>query len=130
MLSIPATRSLGRCAAATALAATALALAACSSSSPSSTPPAASSSPAAASAVASSGASASAPPKAMNIAYMSFAVDNTYDAPMLAAAQALCGDARDPALAALGARGLARVKKLVAGKPPKLVRDAMRCLKR
>ena len=33
--------------------------------------------------------SASAAPKAMNIAYLSFAVDNTYDAPMLAAAQAV-----------------------------------------
>lgn len=83
MLSIPATRSLGRCAAVTALAAMALALAACSSSSSNSAPPAASSSPAAAS------SSASAAPKAMNIAYMSFAVDNTYDAPMLAAAQAV-----------------------------------------
>lgn len=48
----------------------------------------------------------------------------------LAAAQALCGDAREPALAVLGARGLDRVKKLVAKKPAKQVRDAMRCLKR
>ncbi|HEX5063104.1 MAG TPA: hypothetical protein VFV99_27200 [Kofleriaceae bacterium] len=56
--------------------------------------------------------------------------DDADDKVALAAAQALCGDARDPALAALGARGLARVKKLVAGRPPKLVRDAMRCLKR
>jgi len=48
----------------------------------------------------------------------------------LAAAQALCGDAREAALAALGAQGLARVKKLVAGKPARDTRDAMRCLKR
>ena len=87
MPSIPATRSLGRCAAVAAVATAALALAACSSSSSSSTPPAASATTGAASAVASP--SASAAPKAMNIAYMSFAVDNTYDAPMLAAAQAV-----------------------------------------
>ena len=37
---------------------------------------------------------------------------------------------RDPALALLGARGLERVKKLVAGKPARATRDAMRCLKR
>ena len=48
----------------------------------------------------------------------------------LAAANALCGDDRDPALAALGAQGLARVKKLVTGVPAALTRDAMRCLKR
>jgi hypothetical protein len=48
----------------------------------------------------------------------------------LGAAQALCGDHREPALALLGARGLDRVKKLVAGKPPRTTRDAMRCLKR
>ena len=86
MPSFPATRSLGRSAAVAAVAAAALGLAACSSSS-SSAPPAASSAPAAASGAASS--SASAAPKAMNIAYLSFAVDNTYDAPMLAAAQAV-----------------------------------------
>jgi len=85
--SIPAPRSLGRCAAVAAVATAALALAACSSSSSSSTPPAASATTGAASAGASP--SASAAPKAMNIAYMSFAVDNTYDAPMLAAAQAV-----------------------------------------
>jgi len=84
--SFQATRSLGRSAAVVAVAATALALAACSSSSSSSSSSVpASSAPAAASAAASS----SAPPKAMNIAYLSFAVDNTYDAPMLAAAQAV-----------------------------------------
>ena len=79
MPSFPATRSLGRSAAVVAVAAAALALAACSSGSSSSS----SSSTAAAS------TSASAAPKAMNIAYLSFAVDNTYDAPMLAAAQAV-----------------------------------------
>ena len=83
MPSFPATRSLGRSAAVAAVAAAALGLAACSSSS--------SSAPAAASSAASSApaSSASAAPKAMNIAYLSFAVDNTYDAPMLAAAQAV-----------------------------------------
>ncbi|HXT88107.1 MAG TPA: sugar ABC transporter substrate-binding protein [Trebonia sp.] len=68
-----------------AVAAAALALAACSSSSSSSTTAPASSAPAAAS----SSASPSSPPKPMTIAYLSFAVDNTYDAPMLAAAQAV-----------------------------------------
>jgi len=64
---------------AAAVTATVLALAACSSSSSStstSTP-------------ASAAASASAAKKAMNIAYLSFAVENSYDAPMLAAAQAV-----------------------------------------
>jgi ribose transport system substrate-binding protein len=84
----PATRSVRRSAAVAAFAAAALGLAACSSSSSSSatapaTPAAASSSPAAAS------ATTSAAPKTMNIAYLSFAVDNSYDAPMLAAAQAV-----------------------------------------
>lgn len=77
MPSIPATRSLRRSAAVAAVAAAALALAACSSSSSSSS----------ASTAASSSASAAAKP--MNIAYLSFAVDNSYDAPMLAAAQAV-----------------------------------------
>lgn len=77
MPSFPATRSLGRCAAVAAVAVAALGLAACSSSSSSSAP------------AASSSATASAAPKAMNIAYMSFAVNNSYDAPMLAAAQAV-----------------------------------------
>jgi hypothetical protein len=48
----------------------------------------------------------------------------------LGAAQALCGDDREPALALLGAQGLDRIKKLVAGKPPRATRDAIRCLKR
>lgn len=48
----------------------------------------------------------------------------------LAAAQVLCGDGRDPALGLLGARGLARVKKLVAGKPLRATRDARTCLAR
>ena len=84
MPSFPATRSLGRSAAVAAVAAAALGLAACSSSSSSS-----SSAPAASSSAAAASSSASAAPKAMNIAYLSFAVDNTYDAPMLAAAQAV-----------------------------------------
>jgi ribose transport system substrate-binding protein len=84
----PATRSVRRSAAVAAFAAAALGLAACSSSSSSSTTApataaAASSSPAAASATTSAAA------KPMNIAYLSFAVDNSYDAPMLAAAQAV-----------------------------------------
>ena len=73
---IPATRSLRRGVAVAALAAAALALAACSSSS--------SSSPASTSAKSSTAAS-----KPMTIAYLSFAVNNSYDAPMLAAAQAV-----------------------------------------
>jgi ribose transport system substrate-binding protein len=80
--SFPATRSLGRGAAAAAVAVSALALAACSSSSSSTSTPATSSAAAAA-------ASSSSSPKPANIAYLSFAVDNTYDAPMLAAAQAV-----------------------------------------
>ena len=84
---IPATRCLRRTTAAAALTAAALALAACSSStsSSSSTTP----SSAATSAAPATSASASAAPKPMTIAYMSFAVDNSYDAPMLAAAQAV-----------------------------------------
>jgi hypothetical protein len=45
----------------------------------------------------------------------------------LGAAQALCGDHRDAALPLLGAQGLERIKKLVAGKPARDTRDAMRC---
>jgi len=88
---IPATRCLRRSAAVAAFAVTALALAACSSSSSSSSSSAsapASSAPAS-SAPASASASPSASPKPMTIAYLSFAVDNSYDAPMLAAAQAV-----------------------------------------
>ena len=83
MPSFPATRSIGRSAAVTAVAVAALALAACSSSSSttSAAPPASTS--------AAPAATTSAAAKPMNIAYMSFAVDNTYDAPMLAAAQAV-----------------------------------------
>jgi len=59
------------------------------------------------------------------------AVNGDADAKVaLAAAQALCGDHRDPALALLGASGIERIKKLVAGKPARDTRDAMRCLKR
>ena len=80
MPSIPATRCLRRCrigraAAVAAVAAAALALAACSSGSSSSS--------------SSASASAAAAKKPMNIAYLSFAVNNSYDAPMLAAAQAV-----------------------------------------
>jgi ribose transport system substrate-binding protein len=73
---IPATRSLRRSVAVAAFAAAALGLAACSSSS--STP-----------ASGTSSASAAAAKKPMTIAYLSFAVNNSYDAPMLAAAQAV-----------------------------------------
>ena len=76
-MSIPATRCLRRSAAAAAVTAAALGLAACSSGSSSST-----------STSTSTSASAAAT-KAMNIAYLSFAVENSYDAPMLAAAQAV-----------------------------------------
>ncbi|HEX4089838.1 MAG TPA: sugar ABC transporter substrate-binding protein [Trebonia sp.] len=77
-----------------AFAAAALGLAACSSSSSSApaaptTSAAAPSSAAASSPAAAAAATSSAPPKAANIAYLSFAVDNSYDAPMLAAAQAV-----------------------------------------
>ena len=83
---LPATRSLRCGAAVAAFAAAALGLAACSSSS--SSAPAATSS-AAASSPAASAAAATSAPKAATIAYLSFAVDNSYDAPMLAAAQAV-----------------------------------------
>jgi len=85
---LPATRSLRCGAAVAAFAAAALGLAACSSSS-SSAPAAATSSAAASSPAASAAAATSAAPKAATIAYLSFAVDNSYDAPMLAAAQAV-----------------------------------------
>lgn len=52
------------------------------------------------------------------------------DALVLAAAQVLCGDDPQPAQALLGAQGLDRIKKLVAGKPARAVRDAKRCLAR
>jgi ribose transport system substrate-binding protein len=68
-------RSLLRGSALAAIAATGLALAACSSSSTT----AASSSPSSAG-------------KHLSIAYLSFAVENSYDAPMLAAAQAVAAD--------------------------------------
>jgi ribose transport system substrate-binding protein len=81
----PATRSLRCGAAVAAFAAAALGIAACSSgSSAPAASPAAASSPAASAAAATSAA-----PKAATIAYLSFAVDNSYDAPMLAAAQAV-----------------------------------------
>ena len=85
---LPATRSLRCGAAVAAFAAAALGLAACSSSS-SSAPAAATSSAAASSPAASAAAATSAAPKAATIAYLSFAVDNSYDAPMLAAAEAV-----------------------------------------
>jgi ribose transport system substrate-binding protein len=74
---IPATRSLRRSVGVAALAAAALALAACSSSSSSS------------SSASASAKSSTAAGKSMTIAYLSFAVNNSYDAPMLAAAQAV-----------------------------------------
>jgi hypothetical protein len=48
----------------------------------------------------------------------------------LAAAQVLCGDDRDAALPLLAAQGLDRIKKLVANKPARTVRDATRCVSR
>jgi len=66
-------RSLLRGSALAALAATGLALAACSSSS-------------------TTAASSSSSGKHLSIAYLSFAVENSYDAPMLAAAQAVAAD--------------------------------------
>jgi ribose transport system substrate-binding protein len=80
--SIPATRCLRRSAAVTAFAAAALALAACSSNGGSSSSSSSTSTPTAS-------ATAAAAKKPMNFAYLSFAVDNSYDAPMLAAAQAV-----------------------------------------
>jgi len=60
---------------------------------------------------------------------LAHAVQNDADDKVaLLAAQALCGDHRDPALALLGAQGTARIKRLVAGISPKVTRDAMRCL--
>jgi ribose transport system substrate-binding protein len=90
----PATRSVRRSAAVAAFAAAALGLAACSSSGSSSSSANAPATSAAASSTSSSASAAasattSAAPKTMNIAYLSFAVDNSYDAPMLAAAQAV-----------------------------------------
>ncbi len=80
MPSIPAFLRLRRSAAIAAVAAAGLALAACSSSSSSST---------STSSASGASATAAAAKKPMTIAYLSFAVDNTYDAPMLAAAQAV-----------------------------------------
>jgi ribose transport system substrate-binding protein len=74
-----------RSAAFMAVAAAALAVAACSSSGGSNS----STNSPTASASATTSATAAAAKKPMNIAYMSFAVDNSYDAPMLAAAQAV-----------------------------------------
>jgi ribose transport system substrate-binding protein len=72
-------RRLRRSAALTAATLAGLALAACGSSGSTASSPASSSS---------SGSAA----KALNIAYLSFAVENSYDAPMLAAAQAVASD--------------------------------------
>ncbi len=71
-------RSLLRSTALAATAAAALALAACSSSSTTT--------------AASSSSSSSPAGKHLSIAYLSFAVENSYDAPMLAAAQAVAAD--------------------------------------
>jgi ribose transport system substrate-binding protein len=73
------------------LAAVVLAVAACGSSSSSSTTSATSSSSSGSSAAATSSTAASSG-KHLKIAYMSFAVANSYDAPMLAAAQAVASD--------------------------------------
>ncbi len=89
MPSIPATRCLRRSAAAAAFAAAALALAACSSNGGSSSSSSTTSPAASASSTPTASASPAATNKPMTIAYMSFAVDNSYDAPMLAAAQAV-----------------------------------------
>jgi ribose transport system substrate-binding protein len=78
-------RSLRRSAVVAAVAVAGLALAACSSSSSSSS----SSSAASGSPSASTSASSNKP---VNIAYLSFAVENSYDAPMLAAAEAVASD--------------------------------------
>jgi ribose transport system substrate-binding protein len=64
------------------LAAIGLVLVGCSSNTSSSTPKSSSTSPSAPSS------------KPLNIAYLSFAVENSYDAPMLAAAQAVASDSR------------------------------------
>jgi ribose transport system substrate-binding protein len=77
----PATRYFRRGAAVAAVAVAAAALAACSSSS-TSTPPTTVT-------VTATASTASSAAKPMTFAYMSFAVDNSYDAPMLAAAQAV-----------------------------------------
>jgi ribose transport system substrate-binding protein len=71
------------------LAAVALSLAACGSSSSSSSSATSGSSAAATSSSASTSSTASSSGKHVKIAYMSFAVANTYDAPMLAAAKAV-----------------------------------------
>ena len=71
-------RRLRRSAALTVVTLAGLALAACGTSSSTST--------------ASSSSSSGSAAKAMNIAYLSFAVENSYDAPMLAAAQAVASD--------------------------------------
>jgi ribose transport system substrate-binding protein len=86
-------RHLPRSAVVAAVAVAALGLAACSSSGNSSSGSGASSATAAASggASASGGSSANAS-KPVNIAYLSFAVENSYDAPMLAAAQTVASD--------------------------------------
>jgi hypothetical protein len=71
------------------------------------------------------------PTPASALAPLAAAVKNAANAPVaLVAAQVLCGD--DPAAARplLAAQGLDRIKKLVAGKPARSVRDASRCIAR
>ncbi|MGH2872016.1 MAG: sugar ABC transporter substrate-binding protein [Solirubrobacteraceae bacterium] len=76
-----------------AVLASALVVAACGSSGSSSSAPSASSSaPAASSSSAAASSSGVPASKPIKLAYMSFAVDNSYDAPMLAAAQAVASD--------------------------------------
>jgi hypothetical protein len=69
-------------------------------------------------------------PNAVIAALAHTATDDADDKVALTAAQVLCGD--DPAAGRwlLAAQGQARLKKLVAGKPARLVRDARRCLAR
>jgi hypothetical protein len=71
------------------------------------------------------------PTPASALAPLAAAVTNdANEAVALVAAQVLCGD--DPAAARplLAAQGLDRIKKLVAGKPARSVRDASRCIAR
>jgi hypothetical protein len=71
------------------------------------------------------------PTPAVSHAALAKAVKDDADTKVaLAAAEALCGDDKPAALAALGAQGLARVKQLVVGVRVQNARDAARCLKR
>jgi hypothetical protein len=67
-------------------------------------------------------------PAAMQPTLAKAVLDDADTRVALGAAQALCGDDPKPAIALLGARGLARISTLIAKRPPKTVRDAARCL--